>query len=138
MKEYGENGPRFFQGSYNQALDKAKRDLKYLLVVLHSEDHDDTPQFCTETLCSLDFVGFINQKEMIVWAGNIKKKEPFKVAELLSATKYPFMALIALHDSQMKVVHRFEGVYSPQQCIDIIDRVMNRLERFYSAAQAER
>ena len=31
-----------------QALEVAKRELRFLLVYLHSEDHQDTDRFCTE------------------------------------------------------------------------------------------
>ena len=43
--QYGLRHPRFFRGSYRQALDEAKRDLKFLLVYLHSEDHQHTRKF---------------------------------------------------------------------------------------------
>jgi FAS-associated factor 2 len=39
--------PRFFTaGDFKAATEKAKRDYKLLLVYLHSEDHQDTPDFC--------------------------------------------------------------------------------------------
>ena len=44
--KYGATGLEFFVGSYLQALDKAKADLKFLLVILQSDEHDDTEPFC--------------------------------------------------------------------------------------------
>ena len=44
--KYGETHPDFYQGGYSQALENARRDLRFLLVVLQSDEHDDTEQFC--------------------------------------------------------------------------------------------
>jgi FAS-associated factor 2 len=43
---YGTRHPEFFPGGYSQALAKAKEELKYLLVILQSDEHDDTDKFC--------------------------------------------------------------------------------------------
>ena len=43
--KYGESHLEFYQGGYSQALENARRDLRYLMVVLQSDEHDDTEQF---------------------------------------------------------------------------------------------
>ena len=43
---YGTRHPIFLRMSYNDALSEARKDLKFLLVYLHSDDHQDTPRFC--------------------------------------------------------------------------------------------
>ncbi|KAJ3268694.1 FAS-associated factor 2 [Terramyces sp. JEL0728] len=138
IKNYGEKGPQFFEGSYSNALDAAKRELRYMLAVLNSEEHDDNDLFCRDTLTSDLFSSFIRDKDVLVWGGSVLESEPFKVAELLGATKYPFMALIALHDSRMKVVHRFEGITEPEAFISITSNFMNQLDQFYNQARAEK
>ncbi|KAI8900289.1 hypothetical protein BC833DRAFT_582547 [Globomyces pollinis-pini] len=137
-KRFGDKSPPFFEGSYTQALDIAKKDLKYLLVMLYSEDHDDTLKFCRETFVNDVFVGYLRRHEFLVWGGNIKDSEPYKVSLLLGATCYPFMAVIGLHESKMKVIHRFEGLVSPDRFIEISDRIINQLNVFYATARAER
>lgn len=37
--------------SFFQALNDAKRELRYLLVYLHGDDHQDTDEFCRFELC---------------------------------------------------------------------------------------
>ena len=37
--KYGTTHPAFHAGSYSQALDEAKKELKFLLVYLHCGDH---------------------------------------------------------------------------------------------------
>lgn len=44
---YGAVHPKFFsEGGYTQALKAAKIELKYMLVILCSEEHDDNDKFC--------------------------------------------------------------------------------------------
>jgi FAS-associated factor 2 len=119
-------------------LDRAKRELKSLLVVLHSEDHADTDKFCRETLTSPVFINYCNEKEVMVWAGSVKESEPYKLSSTLNATQYPFMAYIVLHEGRMKVVHRFEGVQTPQHCTEVMDKLMAKMLPFYREAKAER
>lgn len=45
-QKYGSHHIEFFRGGYSQALEKARKDLKFMLVLLHSDDHDDTEAFC--------------------------------------------------------------------------------------------
>lgn len=137
-QRFGDKGPRFYEGSYTQALDNAKQNLKYLLVVLHSEDHDDTERFCRETLTSDQFVSYLHQSHIIVWGGDVKENEAFKVSSMLGATGYPFMGFIALHENRMKVIYRFEGIIDSQGCIDVLDRLIQKMEPTYATARAER
>lgn len=44
--KYGRIHPTFYQGSYSQAIEDAKKELRFLLVYLHSSEHEDTEQFC--------------------------------------------------------------------------------------------
>lgn len=43
--KYGSQHVEFFKGGYSQALEKARKDLRFLLVILQSDDHDDTELF---------------------------------------------------------------------------------------------
>jgi FAS-associated factor 2 len=135
---YGSSGPNFFMGSYSQALDAAKRDLKYLIVYLHSHNHDDTDQFCIDTLCTETFTSFIANNDCLIWAGDIRKSEAFKVGTMVGAVKYPFMAFIAYHENRMKIVHRFLGLTSPEDCVQILSRLKEQLGPTYLAARVDR
>lgn len=42
----GERPPTFFDGTYAQAVDRARDEFKFLLVYLHSPQHADTTKFC--------------------------------------------------------------------------------------------
>ena len=136
--QYGPKHPAFHQSSYMNALDAAKRDIRYFVAILHSDGHDDTPQFCKETLCSDAFIEFMTDKNCLVWAGNIKEAEAFKVSAVLGATSYPFMALIALKGHKMVVVHRFEGILTTEAYIGKLRRLTDRLDAQLAGLRADR
>lgn len=45
-EKYSPHHPVFYQGTYSQVLNDAKRELKFLLIYLHNEDAVDTSAFC--------------------------------------------------------------------------------------------
>ncbi|KAG1083474.1 hypothetical protein G6F42_022202 [Rhizopus arrhizus] len=128
-QKYGSHHIEFFRGGYSQALEKARKDLKFMLVLLHSDDHDDTDAFCRNTLTSDRLVNFVRDKNILVWAGNVRETEAHKVSYTLQASTYPFMALIALQGSstpKMTVIERIEGTCHPEELISQIDIAMDR------------
>ncbi|CAK4030112.1 related to regulator of the ubiquitin pathway (contains UAS and UBX domains) [Lecanosticta acicola] len=86
----------FHEGGYAQAFDVAKRDLKYLLVVLLSPEHDDTSVFVRETLLSNEFTTFVNDpsNNIVIWAGTVQDAEAYQVSSALNATRFPYVSLI--------------------------------------------
>lgn len=75
---YGENHVEFFKGGYSQALEKARKELRFMLVILQSDDHDDTQEFSRETLTSSRVIEFIKEKNILVWGGNVRESEAHK------------------------------------------------------------
>ncbi|ORX45724.1 UBX-domain-containing protein [Hesseltinella vesiculosa] len=129
-KLYGESHPPFYQEGYTQALEQAKRDLQFLLVILQSDEHDDTKPFCENTLTSDDLHSFIQTKNILVWAGNVNQVEAYQVSCTLQASTYPFMAVIALQSvgssQKMTVVDRLEGPIAPEPLMERLDTIMQR------------
>ncbi|KAL9555494.1 hypothetical protein MBANPS3_002341 [Mucor bainieri] len=128
-QKYGSHHVDFFRGGYSQALEKARKDLKFMLVLLHSDDHDDTEAFCRDTLTSDRFVDFVRDRNILVWAGNVRETEAHKVSYTLQASTYPFMALIALQGSstpKMTVIERIEGTCHPEELVSQIEIAMDR------------
>jgi FAS-associated factor 2 len=114
-EEYGPHSLPFFDNGYAQALDLAKKDLKFLLIVLASPEHDDTAAFTQDTLLSPEVVAFINDpaNNIIVWAGNVQDSEAYQVSTALRCTKFPFSCLISHTPSQgstsMSTIARLPG-----------------------------
>jgi FAS-associated factor 2 len=77
-KSYGENHVEFSQEGYTQTLEQARRNLQFFLVVLQSDEHDDTDHFCQNTLTNQDLMSFIRSKNIIVWGGNVGQTEAYQ------------------------------------------------------------
>jgi FAS-associated factor 2 len=114
-EEFGDNSVPFFEGGYAQALDLAKKDLKFFLILLSSPEHDDTASFIRETLLSDEVQAFINdpKNEIILWAGDVRDSEAYQVSTALRCNKFPFTALVAHNPQQsstaMSVLARLTG-----------------------------
>ena len=57
-----------------QALSKAREELQFLLVYIHSPAHRDTPKFCQDVLCSQEFIDFVDER-MLFWGVGINTQE---------------------------------------------------------------
>lgn len=118
-EEYGSHDLQFYQDGYARAYDLAKKDLRFLLVVLLSPEHDDTASFVRGTLLSQEVVQFINdpQNNLILWAGTVQDSEAYQVSTALNCSKFPFAALVS-HTPQdsstsMSTIARISGLLPP-------------------------
>lgn len=93
----GPDAVPFLDNGYAQAFDLAKRDLKYLLVILLSPEHDDTAPFVRDTLLSPEVISFLqnHKNDLIIWGGSVQDSEAYQVANNFNVTKFPFAGLIA-------------------------------------------
>lgn len=120
-EEYGAHSLPFLENGYNMALEKAHRDLKFLMVVLLSPEHDDTTSWVTETLLSREVTEYINDpsNEILLWGGNVQDSEAYQVANSLRCTKFPFASVI-VHTptagaNAMSTISRIAGNTSPSE-----------------------
>jgi len=108
-RKYGAKHPEFYQGPYSHALKEAERNLRFLVVYLECNDHEDTDSFNKNVICSPELIQFIRDQNIIFWAGNVSSPESFQVHQLLHAFSFPFIALLGQHNSKMVVLSRFDG-----------------------------
>ncbi|KJK85699.1 hypothetical protein H633G_10462 [Metarhizium anisopliae BRIP 53284] len=134
-EEYGQNDLPFFEGGLAQAHDLAKKELKFLLVVLLSPEHDDTASFIRETLLSQDVVDYIKDptNNIILWGGNVLDSEAYQVATEYTCTKFPFSALVCLTpregSTRMGIVKRLVG---PMPTSTYLSELQNSVEKYGS------
>ena len=95
-EEYGTQELPFVENGFNLALDNAKRDLKFLMVVLLSPNHDDNSSWVRDSLLSHQVGQFIisHKDEILLWGGNVQDSEAYRVSETLKCTKFPFVGLV--------------------------------------------
>ncbi|KZT54257.1 hypothetical protein CALCODRAFT_19086 [Calocera cornea HHB12733] len=157
--------PDFWIGSYKTALDTAKKDIRILCVILMSEEHQDMPEFRRNVLTDPDLVRVLTDNAILMWAGDIRDREAYEVAQSLQATTYPFVAFIALQArghrtpgasssssaaTRLAVLSRHEGppssatsaptlqAYITSTLIPRITPLLTRLRNEQRARQAER
>ena len=118
-------------------LNEAKRELKFLLVYLHSEDHQDTEKFCRNTLTNPQVINYINEG-MLFWGCSVKSPEGYRVSQALRETGYPFLAVIVLRQNRMVVVGRLEGYQQPDRLTTRLTEIVRENEAFIVVARAER
>ena len=125
-EQFGDSHPPFFRGSYAQAFRQAKAGHLLLLVILQSDEHDETGVFATDVLCNSDFDDFIRRNEILVWYGNVLDVEAYHASSSLQCSRFPFAALIGkaatrrtavTSSTPMSVILRLEGVIDPIQVL---------------------
>lgn len=136
-EKYGRSHPVFYQGTYSQALNDAKRELQFLLVYLHGDDHQDTDVFCRNTLCTEEVLNFVNTR-MLFWACSTSRPEGYRVSQALRENTYPFLAVITLKDRKMTVVGRLEGVIQAEDLINQLTFIMEANQTYLVSERMER
>jgi len=134
---YGSQHPTFHAGTYSQALNEAKKDLKFVIVYLHCSEHQDTERFCRETLSDPEVIQFINNN-CLFWACSVDTAEGYRVSQSLRENTYPFIGVIVQREYRMTVVGRIEGSVSGQVLMERLQAIMTDNEAFLVVARAER
>ncbi|EGZ78166.1 hypothetical protein NEUTE2DRAFT_101813 [Neurospora tetrasperma FGSC 2509] len=141
---YGTHDLIFFDGGHAQALDTAKKDLKFLLTILISPEHDDTDSFIKDTLLDPEVVAFINDpaNNIIIWGGNVLDSEAYQVSMEYMCTKFPFSCLVCLTpkegSTRMGIVKRIAGPVSPSVFIAGIRGAIEKYAPDLDSVRAER
>ncbi|KAH7447186.1 hypothetical protein KP509_01G095600 [Ceratopteris richardii] len=136
-REYGTFHPAFETMSFMDALRRAKLQYKFLFVYLHSPDHENTPLFVEQTLCSELVVQFLNE-HFIIWGGNIRSTEGYKMSNSLKASTFPFCAVvIASSNQQVSLLQQLEGQKSAADLISALQRLLDEQGASLVAARIE-
>jgi len=136
--KYGATHPTFHAGSYSQALDEAKKELKFLLVYLHCADHQDADAFCSSTLASPALADFVAGNNALFWGCSVDTQEGYRVSLALRESTYPFLAVIVLRQNKMMVVGRVEGHVAAEPLIERLEALFRDNEAFIVAARHDR
>lgn len=134
-EEYGENDLPFYEGGVAQAHDVAKKELKFMLVILMSPEHDDTESFVKETLLNQEVSDFIKDpsNNIVLWGGNVLDSEAYQVATEYNCTKFPFSALVCLTpkegSTRMGIAKRLVG---PMPAATYLSELRGAVEKYGS------
>ena len=138
---YGSRHPVFYRGPYSASLAEAKKDLKFLLVYLHSPGHQDTEEFCREIFTHSEVVSYITRNNILCWSSTVELPEGHRASLALREHTYPFLGLVVLQDNRMVVVRRWEGlsqINSVERLLSTLQQAIEDNEASLTAARAER
>lgn len=105
--KFGVQHPLFFEGTFNQLIDRGKSSHKPILVYLHSQEHENTHIFVEKIMSNEAFEVLVNQN-FLFYLLDISTKSGFQLSSQLGATTYPFLCVIAIIQNKPKVMKIFE------------------------------
>lgn len=136
-EKYSREHPVFYQGTFSQVLNDAKRELRFLLIYLHDSEGTDTELFCRDTLSSANVTRYINQN-FLFWGCSVKSDEGRRTLNAIKANYYPFLAVLVLKENRMTIVGRLEGYSDPGLLVQRLTSVVNEFEINLVSARADR
>lgn len=140
IRNYNEkypNHPVFYQGTYSQVLNDAKRELKFLAVYIHSDSSSETAPFCRNTLSNSDVIDFINTN-MLFWACDVSTPEGYRVSHSINTRSYPAIVIVGVREHKMVIMGRMEGNCLPDEFIRRIQSVINDNKIWLTQERQER
>ncbi|XP_035794477.1 FAS-associated factor 2-like [Anopheles albimanus] len=129
--------PVFYQGTYSQALNDAKNELRFLLVYLHSEATAEATAFCRGALANPEVIEFVNRR-MLFWACDMASHEGKRVAGAISVRTHPTLIIIGMRANKMIIMGRLEGDCSAEELIRRMDTVVSDNEVWLNQARQDR
>ncbi|KAH0999346.1 hypothetical protein HUJ05_010738 [Dendroctonus ponderosae] len=136
-EKYGCEHPVFYQGTFAQVLNDAKRELRFLAVYLHDPDAVDADPFCRRTLSNPEVVRYINSN-FLFWACSATSEEGKRSMTAVRCGYFPFMALLVLKENRMTIVGRLEGHSEPDLLLQRMRTIVNEFEVNLVQARADR
>ncbi|CAN8100036.1 unnamed protein product [Discula destructiva] len=143
-EEYGSSALPWFEGGFAQAQDLAKKELKFLLVVLMSPEHDDTTSFARDVLLAPDVSAYLADpaNNIIIWGGNVLDSEAYIVSTEYNCTKFPFSVLISLTpregSTRMGIIKRIAGPVPADRYLHEIRKAIGKITPDLDGLRAER
>mmetsp|Transcript_83654 Transcript_83654/g.210858 ORF Transcript_83654/g.210858 Transcript_83654/m.210858 type:complete len:430 (+) Transcript_83654:95-1384(+) len=120
--------PRFFEGSFAQALQAAQRDLKLLVVFLHSEHARDARSFCSTVICN-DVVRTMLDENFLLWGGDIARMETHYVSQMIHARQYPCLCvLLPASVDEVRVIGAVQGEVQVDATISLLAACFEEME----------
>lgn len=134
---FGTDHADFYQGSYSQAVNEAKRQLKFLVVYLHQNDNADCDTFARQTMTSPDLIQFL-QNNAVFWACSKNLPEGKKVFNALKAKRCPFLGVIVYKRARMTLVSKIEGPVSAAELLLQLNAIFSENEAELVVARQEK
>lgn len=70
--------PEIYVGQYREYLNTLRKDGKVGLVLITCGEHEDDVVFKRECLADPELVRFVKEKDILVWAGDVRSREGYQ------------------------------------------------------------
>ncbi|KAH7637024.1 FAS-associated factor 2 [Dermatophagoides farinae] len=137
-EKYGQQHPTFFRGTYSQVIEHGKREIRFVLIYIHSPSYRDIDKFCTNVIITQKFIDLINGENLIFWSCSVDYPEGYKAYQSLKVNQYPFMALIGLKNHKMIVMKKIEGFHNVDTIVATLRTAIQNNEFSLMAARLDR
>ncbi|OUM52661.1 hypothetical protein BVG19_g1867 [[Candida] boidinii] len=84
-----------FEGNFNEAFNKSKSELRWLMVILVNSNSELSKTFVKSYLNNHNFIKFINDNNIILYCGDVVYAEPFEVGKTYRAYSLPYVCLVS-------------------------------------------
>jgi len=129
--------PRFHEGTFSQAVSTARRDLKLLVVYLHSEHARYSQSFCTEVLGS-ELIRTVLDENFIVWGGDVARLEAHQVSQMIRVRQFPsFCVLLPASVEEIRVIGALYGQIEPDAVLALLTANLEEMESHRSEIVAQ-
>ncbi|CDK27748.1 unnamed protein product [Kuraishia capsulata CBS 1993] len=128
---------KIFEGEFNEAFNTAKTEVKWLLVVLVNSESEESSKFIKKYLNNEAFIRFINERDVLLWCGDVSYAEAHEVGRTYRVPFLPFSCLIANASATgqtmplMSTIARFQsfkGLDDPRKLTKKLGKVMDNFE----------
>ena len=136
--DYGTNHPQFAPETYSNVIARAKRELRFALIYIHSPKHRDTDRFCRSVIVTDRFRNFVTSENLIFWSCNSFFPDGYSASQAVSFSSYPFMFLVGLKNSKMVILKTFEGYQNLEATIARIKIAVDNNEVHLISARLDR
>lgn len=130
LEAYGEqlHLPRFFEGSFSQAVEAAHRDLKLLAVYLHSAPSQQSQALCTEVLAN-EAVRAMLDSRFVLWGGDVARAVSQTVARMLHAHAFPYLCVILpVSYGEVRVIGNVSGAVEIDAAVALLTACLEEME----------
>mmetsp|Transcript_134344 Transcript_134344/g.388881 ORF Transcript_134344/g.388881 Transcript_134344/m.388881 type:complete len:472 (+) Transcript_134344:81-1496(+) len=95
--------PRFYEGSFGEALSKARNDLKLLVMFVHSAGAPHSRSFCTNILGNSRLRAMLDDS-FIVWGGDVSSVQVRSITGFADTIEHPSLSVFlpaSIDDTQL-------------------------------------
>lgn len=129
--------PDFLECAYSHALYIMKKDVRWLLCYIESNENKESIEFTNNVLINEKFLKFISDRKFLIWGGDISDSEAFQICNQFNITKLPFLGLLCLTVNQIPTSSGMQqstpvlSLVSKSQGYKSLDATLKKLDRAY-------